>query len=370
MHLKVLGWKSIFLEPFLFYCFRFDNEGTQLPEPERELYHVKEVFPDLFQLRIPLPIPALKHLNAYLIRTEDQCVLVDTGMGSDKAFGELSRQLAEIGVKPEDLTEIWVTHFHIDHVGLVPRLRKLSGARLIVSAKTAEAVQLVRQTYESYWKNLMNMYKVSGVPTELVERMLKATPGYLYQAVYEELARSSRALKDGEKTSIGEYCFQAVWTPGHSPGHICLYEPKRRLLMAGDHLLPTITPHVTQWGEESDALTDYLDSLEKVGKLDVDVVLPAHEDLFKDHRKRISELQEHHRLRATEMLSEIQRRELTAYQIASRVHWDIEYVSWDRFPFFQKFLAVGETLAHLRFLEKQGQVRKNIHAETIFYRAI
>mgnify|MGYP001160324363 CR=1 FL=1 len=252
----------------------------------------------------------------------------------------------------------------------VPRLRKLSGARLVVSAKTTEAVRLVRQTHESYWENLMNTYKVAGVPTELLEQMLKATPGYLYQAVYEELARPSRALEDGEKTSIGEYSFQAIWTPGHSPGHICLYEPKRRLLMAGDHLLPTITPHVTQWGEESDALTDYLDSLEKVGKLDVDVVLPAHEDLFQDHRKRISELQEHHRLRATEMLSEIQKQELTAFQIASRIHWDIEYASWDRFPLFQKFLAVGETLAHLEFLEKQGQVRKNIHAETAFYSAI
>ena len=291
-------------------------------------------------------------------------------MGSDKAFGELSRQLGEIGVKPENLTEILVTHFHIDHVGLVPRLRKLSGARLMVSAKTAEAVQLLRQTHESYWENLMNMYKLAGVPTELVEQMVKATPGHLYQAVYEELARPSRALKDREKTSIGNYSFQAVWTPGHSPGHMCLYEPNLRLLMAGDHLLPTITPHVTEWREESNALTNYLDSLEKIGKLDVDVVLPAHEDLFKNHRKRISELQEHHRLRAMEMLSEIQRQKLTPYQIASRIQWDIEYTSWDHFPFFQKFLAVGETLAHLKFLEKQGQVKKSIDAETVFYRAI
>jgi len=291
-------------------------------------------------------------------------------MGSDKAFGELNRQLGEIGVKPENLTEILVTHFHIDHVGLVPRLRKLSGARLMVSAKTAEAVQLLRQTHESYWENLMNMYKLAGVPTELVEQMVKATPGHLYQAVYEELARPSRALKDREKTSIGNYSFQAVWTPGHSPGHMCLYEPNLRLLMAGDHLLPTITPHVTEWREESNALTNYLDSLEKIGKLDVDVVLPAHEDLFKNHRKRISELQEHHRLRAMEMLSEIQRQKLTPYQIASRIQWDIEYTSWDHFPFFQKFLAVGETLAHLKFLEKQGQVKKSIDAETVFYRAI
>lgn len=327
---------------------------------------MKEVFPDFFQLRIPLPIPALKHLNAYLIRSEDRYLLVDTGMGSDKAFGELRRQLAEIGVKPENLTEILITHFHIDHVGLVPRLRKLSEASLVVSAKTLEALQRFEQTYE----NMMNMYKVAGIPTELVEQMLRATPGHIHQAVYEELARPSRTLKDGEKISIGDYSFQTVWTPGHSPGHICLYEPKRRLLVAGDHLLPTITPHVTQWSEEINALTYYLDSLEKVGKLDVDVVLPSHEELFKTHRKRISELQQHHRSRATEMLSEIQRQWLTAYQIASRIHWDVEYTSWDRFPLFQKFLAVGETLAHLKFLDEQGRVKKNKRAETILYRAV
>ena len=331
---------------------------------------MKEVFPDLFQLRVPLPIPALKHLNAYLIRTEDRCVLIDTGMGSDEAFNELSRQLFEIGGELEDLTEILITHFHIDHVGLVPRLRGLSEAQLITSAKTAEAVRLVRQTHESHWKNLVDMYKASGVPAKLVAQMLKATPSSLYQAVYDELARPSKVLKDGEKISIGKYSFQTIWTPGHSPGHICLYEPKRRILIAGDHLLPTITPHVTQWSEESDALTDYLDSLDKVGKLDVDVVLPAHEELFKNHRKRIDELQKHHRLRATEILSEIKTQGLTAYQIASRIHWDIEYASWDRFPLFQKFLAVGETLAHLKFLDEQNQVKKSKRAETILYHAI
>ncbi len=229
---------------------------------------------------------------------------------------------------------------------------------------------MVRRTFENYWKNLTNTHKVAGFPAELVEPILKATPGYLYQEVYEELARPSRTSRDGEKIPIGEYIFQTVWTPGHSPGHICLYDGKHQILMAGDHLLPTITPHVTQWaGEESSALAQYLDSLDKVGQLDVDVVLPSHEELFKDHRKRINELKEHHRLRATEILSEIQREELTAYQIASRIHWDVGYASWDRFPLFQRYLAVGEALAHLRFLEDQGQVRKIKRAETLFYHA-
>ena len=140
--------------------------------------------------------------------------------------------------------------------------------------------------------------------------------------------------------------------------------------MAGDHLLPTITPHVTQWRRESDALADYLDSLEKVGQLEVDVVLPSHEELFKNHRQRISELQEHHRSRAMEILSEIQAQGLTAYQISSRIHWDVECSSWDEFPLFQKLLAVGETLAHLKFLEERNQVKKSKRAETVFYHAI
>jgi len=330
---------------------------------------VKEVFPDVFQFRIPLPIPSLRYLNSYLIRAESQYLLIDTGMCNDEAFGELSRQLAQIRVKPQNLTEILVTHFHIDHVGLVSRLRKLSGAQLIVSAKETEAVRLTLQTYGSHWKDLTNFYKDAGIPKELVGRMIDSTPSRLYQEVYEELGRPSRTLEDGEEISIGGYSFQTIWTPGHSPGHICLYEPERRLLIAGDHLLPTITPHVTQWGEERNILADYLDSLEKVGKLDVDVVLPGHEELFKNHRKRIRELQGHHRARAMEILSEIKAKGLTAYQIASRISWDVEYSSWERFPMFQKFLAVGETLAHIKFLEEQSRVSRAKRAETVFYHA-
>jgi len=80
-------------------------------------------------------------------------------------------------------------------------------------------------------------------------------------------------------------------------------------------------------------------------------------------------LKEHHELRVIEILSEIQGQELTAYQIASRIHWDIEFASWERFPLFQKLLAVSETLAHIKFLENQGQVKKNRRAEIAYYKA-
>jgi len=335
---------------------------------EAEPYKPKEIFPDFYKLRIPLPIPSLRYLNSYLVKAKDQCLLIDTGMCSDAAFNELRRQLAEIGIQPQNLTEILVTHFHIDHVGLISRLRKLSKAKLLVSAKESQATRLV--TSESHWERWVHLYEEAGIPPEVLEQMFMSTPSHLYSEIYEELCKPSRSLKNGDEISIGEYSFRAIWTPGHSPGHICLYEPERRLLMAGDHILLTITPHVTQWIEEGNPLAEYLTSLEKVGKLDVDIVLPGHGELFTDHRKRVKELEDHHRLRATEILSELQTQRLTAYQIASRIHWDVDFPSWDKFPAFQKFLAVGETLAHLRFLEEQNQVGKVKEGKALLYCAV
>jgi len=342
--------------------------GNSVRKFETEPYKPEEVFPNLYKLRIPLPIPSLRYLNSYLVKAEDQCLLIDTGMCNDLAFKELRRQLAEIGIEPQNLTEILVTHFHIDHAGLVPRLRKLSGAKLLLSTKETRATRLV--TSKRHWGYWMDFCEDAGMPTETFEQMVGSSPSHLYLEVYEELCKPSRSLKNGDELSLGEYGFRVVFTPGHSPGHICLYESERRLLVAGDHILLNITPHVTQWREESNPLAEYLASLEKVGKLDVDVVLPGHGELFTDHRKRIRELGGHHKARAREILSELQTERLTAYEIASRIRWDVEFPSWDKFPAFQKLLAVGETLAHLKFLEEQNQVGKVKLGKALLYGAV
>ncbi len=286
------------------------------------------------------------------------------------AFDELRRQLAEIGVKPRNLTDILVTHLHVDHAGLVSRLKKLSGAQLQVSAEEARAARLASTTQESRLKNFIKFYSEAGVPWELVEHMLKTTPIRQYQEIYKELGRPSQSLEEGDGISVGDYILKTIWTPGHSSGHICLYEPNRKLLVAGDHLLPTITPHITLWGREGNPLADYLDSLEKVRKLNVDLVLPGHQEPFTNHHQRIVELEENLGSRTMRVLSELEREELTAYQVASKAHWNVDYPSWNKFPLFQKFLAVGETLSHIRFLEEESRVRKTKRAEKIFYRAL
>jgi glyoxylase-like metal-dependent hydrolase (beta-lactamase superfamily II) len=110
--------------------------------------------------------------------------------------------------------------------------------------------------------------------------------------------------------------------------------------------------------ENTDPLTDYLNSLDKIDKLHVDIVLPAHEDPFTNHHERIKQLKDHHKQRLTEIMNGLGAGSLTAYALASKVHWNVNYKSWDEFPLFQKYMALGEIVAHLNLLEQRRLVSR------------
>ncbi len=327
----------------------------------------REVFLNIFQLKIPLPGLPLKHLNAYLLKGENKNILVDTGLDCEESFNSLIGQLNEIKVKPKDLTDILLTHFHIDHVGLVLRLKRISPKIRILLHKKEMLISKETSNFSRFLEKIKLFHLANGMPKKIIDELTKNHPAFTYLPIYKEISGSSITLEDGEEIVVGNYCFRVVWTPGHSPGHICLYEPKIRLLISGDHLLPTITPNIFPLTENLNPLKDYFESLEKVEKLEVDVVLPAHEDIFTSFKERISQLKKHHEQRSKEILKKLSGKELSAYELASKISWDINYGSWEELPLFQKYLAVGETLAHLKLLEEKnlvGKVRKN---QTIIY---
>jgi len=173
-------------------------------------------------------------------------------------------------------------------------------------------------------------------------------------------------LGDGDEVRIGDYSFVCIETPGHSPGHICLYERDKKILVSGDHILIDITPNIAQWSKEGNPLKDYLASLDKVYDLDVELVLPGHRQLFTDHRKRIQELKHHHEARANEVLSILEKGEQTAYEVASQMSWDIDYKSWKQFPASQKWFATGEAIAHLAYLEQKGMITRKGQEKVLF----
>jgi hypothetical protein len=107
--------------------------------------------------------------------------------------------------------------------------------------------------------------------------------------------------------------------------------------------------------------------LDKVEALDVKWVLPGHGAMFRDCAKRIQELRDHHRKRAEEILGLLKQGDQDAYEVASRVGWDVDYGPWESFPALQKWFTVGETLAHLKYLEGEGKIRRQKHPQRVTF---
>ena len=130
----------------------------------------------------------------------------------------------------------------------------------------------------------------NGFPENELRAALDKHPGAKYGT---EWIPELKVLEDGDQIRVGDYRFQCVATPGHTMGHVCLYEPARKILVAGDHILDDITPNIQCWSDTQNPLKHYLESLDKVYKLDIDLVLPGHRRLIEDHHARINELKEH-----------------------------------------------------------------------------
>jgi len=166
-------------------------------------------------------------------------------------------------------------------------------------------------------------------------------------------------LHDGETIPAGAFNLQVVWTPGHSPGHICLYEPTQKIFFSGDHILPVITPNISlQPNSNSNPLGDFINSLNKVKQFDVNLVLPAHEHIFTNLQGRVDEIIQHHEQRNSEILEAISTEPKTAYQISGHITWmpELGGISFQDLAPMDKRMAVSETLAHLEAMRINGRV--------------
>lgn len=327
-----------------------------------------EIVYGIYQVKLPLKDNPMGYVNTYLIQGTDGWVLLDTGWNDEESFEALSGQLKEIGLSFSDIRLIIVTHIHPDHFGQAGRVQQLSGASL--------AVHEVEKGYldsKLLWANLISQeieawLRSNGVPAEYVITGMNSS--IEMQHLLPE-ANPDVALSDGETISTGIFELQVIWTPGHSPGHICLYEPANRLLFTGDHILPEITPNISIHTEShEDPLSDYIKSLKKLWNLDMEVGLPAHEDIFTNLQKRISELLTHHEARKGEIIKTIIGKAKTAYHISSEITWMEGTVNWDEMTSLDRRIAITETLAHLEALKGEKKVMKKKKNGLSFYKAL
>lgn len=306
---------------------------------------------NLYRLDIPLVGNPLKNLNSYLI-TGQRNLLIDTGFREEPCREAMHRQLRELDV---DLnrTDIFLTHLHSDHTGLSTELYR-PGCRILISAPDRE--ELLYRSTDEFWRLRFRNYVRDGFSLAEMEALWGTNPA-------KQLAPRPMvpytAVEEGDVLHYGGYCLRCVSTPGHSPGHLCLYDPERKVFFAGDHVLFHITPNICRWEAMPDALGSYLDSLEKVKDYPVELLLPAHRAETGNLHDRAEELLAHHRRRLEDTLAVVDSHPgLTAYQIAGAMRWQIRCRSWEDFPLTQKFFAVGEALSHLDYLLRREQLRR------------
>jgi glyoxylase-like metal-dependent hydrolase (beta-lactamase superfamily II) len=317
----------------------------------------EEVLPNLFRIEIPLPGSPLKSLNSYVIRAPERNLIIDTGMNRKECLEAMQAGLQELHV---DLgqTDFFITHMHADHSGLVARLVTATG-KIFFNQPDAEVI-----TGGGNWESMLAYAGRNGFPEDELRAALRNHPGYKYSP---ERVPELTILEDGDKVQSGDYSFICVQTPGHTRGHMCLYEPAKKVLVCGDHILGDITPNIQTWSGKDNALKSYLASLDKVYDLEVDLALPGHRSLIRNCKERIVELKRHHHERAEEVLSILGTKGKHAFEVASGMTWDIDCASWDRFPIAQKWFATGEAIAHLIYLEDKGMVSRSDDGRTITY---
>jgi glyoxylase-like metal-dependent hydrolase (beta-lactamase superfamily II) len=317
-----------------------------------------EVFPGIRQLKSPIAMEQsdLQYVNTYLIEDGDGFLMIDSGWNTDASFTNLHNALIKSGHNFQHIKQILITHIHPDHYGMAGRIRELSGATIAMHQMEKDMIIPRYVNMSELLNQTDRMMLNNGVPEPEMVEMRSASMDIFS---YITPAQPDRILHSGDVVTAGDFKFYVLWTPGHSSGHVCLLEPKKKLLISGDHILPQITPNIGINPQSIDnPLGRYMQNLEEIQKIDINLVLPGHDEPFHHLGMRISQILEHHHDRNREILDLIVSSPHTPYNIARGIKWGNNRGSWEDLPPFHKRMAIFETLAHLEMLWADSLVDK------------
>jgi len=312
---------------------------------------MKKLAENLYQMNIPLPKSPLRVIQAYIIIGEKRNLLIDTCFNGDESEQAVLAGFGELGITPEN-TDVFVTHMHVDHSGLIARLKR-PGNTIYASVVDAEYINAFQNP--KHWGWIFQSNIVAGVPKE---EQLQVTQHVAYHQRPERIVEMTR-LEMGDVLEAGGYRLEVVDLKGHTPGQIGLWDAEKGFLFCGDHILSGISPNITAWNFEEDYLQYFCDSLERVRGLSVKRLFPAHRAPSPDVNVRIDELLEHHVVRLDIMRGLLKKHgvPMSAYEVAAEVEWNQDKQLKD-LPVQQKWFACSETLAHLQHLYFIGEVTR------------
>ena len=329
---------------------------------------VTELAEGLYRLQLPVFMPGLGHVNCYALEDDRGLTLVDPGLPDQATWEALGRHLAQLDARFDHVHTTVVTHSHPDHYGGVHRLQAEHGAGLLTHSSFSSTFGP-----DSIWDepDSASLDLADDEDLErLRQRMRQATPwgtwrepptvdqirgwggaGKNSTAGGFRVPEPSTTVEDTDEVVLGGRTWLALHTPGHTHDHLCLYDPVDGLFLSGDHVLPTITPHISGMSTLDDPLAVFFRSLERAKELpEVDLVLPAHGHPFTDLAGRADDIIGHHedRLRVIREAG----LELGDAPVEDYMRRLFKERSWGD-------MAASETYAHLDHLSQLGQATRS-----------
>jgi len=309
---------------------------------------VEEIVEDIFRVVMPIPWEN-GSVNAYLIRGDTHWALVDCGMESPDSRAILEEAFSLLKISYKDIQKLVITHIHPDHYGAAGSIVQLSQAKLLIHRLE---VPLVSPRYIEIYQLLNDVEKwlnQNGVPQSESSMLKEASLG---MRSFVTPTEADIQLDGSETVKLGGLVFHILWTPGHSPGHICLYSSERQILLSGDTILSSISPNVGLHPQSTpNPLADFIESLRQIAALNIRLTLPGHGDPIPATRSVIEALIWHHEQRKSKIYSLIKGSKKTAWEVS------MELFGPQSNPMEQR-LALQETIAHLQLLAAQRKARK------------
>jgi glyoxylase-like metal-dependent hydrolase (beta-lactamase superfamily II) len=324
---------------------------------------ISQITPDIFSIKIRLVGNPLRDLNSYVFLGKERNLLIDTGFNQPECLEDLRTGIRELNLDMNK-TDVFLTHGHADHSGLVGQIISDS-SNVYMGEFDKTWIENRWVDSKSYKHDIAPRYLGEGFPTEEFSRAFSENPSTSLAAAKPY---AITAVKEGHVFTVGGRNLTCIHTPGHTPGHICLYEPHEKIMVLGDHVLFDISPNITMWPMLSNALKHYLESLKKIRDYDVELPLPAHRECHCTMHQRIDELLAHHDNRLAETVRIIAADPgVNGYNVAARLTWSIRAKNWQEFPIAQKWFAFGETLSHLDYLVGEGTIRREVRNGLVGY---
>ena len=381
------------------------NKSSVREERQPARDEAEEVAPGVLRIQLPIALPGLGHVNCYALEDDKGVALVDPGLPGPATWRQLKRRLDEAGLPIDRVHTVVVTHSHPDHFGQAGRLRKRNGARIVThrsfrtyldpaaenddeetvavfqpdpghhhgpddhgpdhhghqpgddggpgnGADGEAAPEQPRRASVTPEPNEFTPFSAAtpwggpGRQVPLARRLKYLATRYAAGRFMATPSPTDR-VEDAEVLRLGGREWISVHTPGHTRDHLCLWDPAAGVLMSGDHVLPTITPHISGLGATIDPLADFFTSLERMETFDgVSAVLPAHGLVFDDLAGRARSIREHHHQRLDTLLESGD--ELGRATVEDYMRQLFQSRSWGP-------MAASETYAHLEHLRLTGR---------------